>query len=107
MMREPDEPIVCRRCAVISRGIVGHCRHVERLLDAKDKTIKRLKKKAEDLNEVLTPFIFHGKALKAMTRKDQTTVISQVGHSYMVLGCFKMLMEQVDKKYFGNKLKTY
>jgi len=101
-----SEPIVCRRCAVISRGIVGHCSHVEKLLESRDRRIRRLLKKAEDLNEVLIPFIFHGKALGAMKRKDQNAVISQVGHSYMVLGCFKMLMEQVDKKYFHHKLRS-
>lgn len=28
------EPIVCRRCAIISRGIVGNCSHVLALIAA-------------------------------------------------------------------------
>jgi hypothetical protein len=99
-------PIICRRCEVISRGITGHCQCVEELVREKDRQIERLKKKAEELNEVLTPFVFHGKALKALSRKDRATVVSKVGHSYLTLGCFTMLMESVDRKYFGNTMKV-
>jgi hypothetical protein len=93
-------PIVCRRCAVISRGITGHCTCVTQLLAQKDREIKRLQKKASDLNEVLSPFVLHGLALEALTRDDQNSVISKVGASRLVLGAYRMLLESVDKKEF-------
>jgi hypothetical protein len=55
-----------------------------------------LRKKMDSLNEVLAPFIFHGKALKADERDDSATVVSQKDSSYLCVGAFRHLMEEVD-----------
>lgn len=69
----------------------------------KAEEVKKLKKKLEDLNEVLAPFVLHGKALGALRRHDIATVISKKDSSFLCLGAFKLLMEEVDPKYFGLK----
>lgn len=61
---------------------------------------KSLRKKMNNLYEVITPFVFHGKALGAMERDDIATVISQKESSYLCLGAFKLLMEEVDPVVF-------
>ena len=57
--------------------------------------IKKLEKKIADLKEVLTPFIFHGRALGALERDDIATVVSKKGVSYLCIGAFKLLMEEM------------
>lgn len=54
---------------------------------------KALKFKYDDLIEVVTPFVFHGKALGARERTDVATPISQEGSSYLCLGAFQILMD--------------
>jgi hypothetical protein len=65
--------------------------------------VKDLEKKIEDLYEVLTPFVLHGKALGALKRDDITTIVSQKDSSYLCIGAFQLLMEAVDPEYFGLK----
>lgn len=54
---------------------------------------KALKVKYDELVEVATPFVFHGKALGAMERTDISTPVSQEGSSYLCLGAFQILMD--------------
>ena len=68
-----------------------------------DSGILKAQGKLDALNEVIAPFIFHGKALKAMKRQDIATPISKKDSSYLCLGAFKQLMEEVDPDYFGLK----
>lgn len=59
-----------------------------------------LKKQLKELNEVITPFVLHGKALGALKRMDIATTVSQHGSSYLSIGAFQLLLETVDPKEF-------
>lgn len=69
-----------------------------------DSGLLKCASKMQALNETLAPFVFHGKALGALERDDIATPISQKGSSYLCLGAFKLLMEEVDPEEF--RLKT-
>lgn len=66
-----------------------------------EEKVKELERKLESLNEAIAPFILHGKALGALGRDDIATVISRKDSSYLCLGAFKILMEEVDPDEFG------
>ena len=75
--------------------------HAE-IADSDDRLrIKALEKKLADLNEVIAPFVLHGKALGALDRDDIATVVSQKDSSYLCIGAFKLLMDAVDPEEFG------
>lgn len=61
---------------------------------------RKLRKQMDSLNEVITPFVLHGKALKADTRNDIATVVSKKDSSYLCIGAFRHLMEEVDPTEF-------
>lgn len=62
--------------------------------------VTTLKKKLKELNEVLLPFVLHGKALGVLKRTDIATTVSQQGSSYLTIGAFQLLLETVDPKEF-------
>lgn len=68
-----------------------------------DSGLLKTQAKLDSLNEVLIPFVLHGKALGALKRRDIATPISKKESSYLGLGAFKLLMEEVDPEYFGLK----
>lgn len=60
--------------------------------------LKAYEKRFDELGEVLVPFAFHARALGVQKRNDMATVVSQKDSSYLCIGAFKFLLEEMDPK---------